>query len=90
MFLKYSENGPCPLCSTIIIYMDLRLTDTTEKNPFLIHPMTRATHANEDWRSPCKTVKADELSRPAIHLNLHQICIHAKMSVTDSLFKLMT
>lgn len=57
---------------------------------FWIHPTTQAIHNNGDWRSPCKTVKADELSRAEIHLHLHQICNRAKMSVTDSLFKLMS
>ncbi len=61
-----------------------------QQKTFWIHPTTQATHTNGDWRSPCKTVKADELSRAGIHLNLHQICNHAKMSVTDSLFKLMS
>ncbi len=40
-------------------------------------------------RSPCKT---EESGRAEIHLllDLHQICHHAKMSVTDSLLKLMS
>lgn len=53
-------------------------------------PPTQAIHTNGDWWSPCETVKADELSRAGIHLNLHQLCKDGKMSVTDSLFKLMS
>lgn len=86
--LRYAEIPPVYLVhpssfAWIFIYW-------IQQKAFLIRRITRATHTNEDWRSPCKTVRDDELSRAGIHLNLHQICNHAKKSVTDSLLKLMS
>lgn len=46
--------------------------------------------ANEHRRSPCKSVRPDALRTAGIHLNLHQICGHVRMSVTDSPLKLMS